>query len=346
MLEQADDITAVAPVAAPVTPRVTTLRSASFVGLGTAFPQGVVSNEPIAERLGLADGWIERRTGIQRRHHAAPGEGTATLGAAAGLAALADAGLTPADVDLVIAATCTADHAIPGTAPEIAHLMGTAQVPAYDLGAACSGFVMGLDTASALIESGRADTIVLVGVEVLSRFLNPDDKGTAPIFGDGAGAAVLTASPAGTAGIDLAVMGSDGGCAEFIVAPRGETLRMDGHATFGAAVSRMSQGALDACAAVGTTLGEIDLFVFHQANARILVSVADRLGLDPGKVVNAIGDIGNVSAASIPVALDHARAEGRLKAGDRVLCGAFGAGLTWGSCVLTYGVPAAGGITA
>ena len=341
MLEEAGT-TMPAPVRTPRRVRATELRTASFTGLGTAFPVGVVENASIAAHIGLADGWIERRTGIERRHHCGPGEGTATLGAAAGLAALADAGLTPQDVDLVIAATCSADHAIPGTAPEIAHLMGCGIVPAYDLGAACSGFVMGLDTAAGLIESGRADTIVLVGVEVLSRFLNPDDKGTAPIFGDGAGAAVLTASPAGTAGLDLAVLGSDGGNAGYIVAPR-ETnrLTMDGHATFGAAVSRMSQGALDACAATGHTLEDIDLFVFHQANARILVSVADRLGLDPDKVVNAIASIGNVSAASIPVALEHARAEGRLKAGDRVLCGAFGAGLTWGSCVLTYGTPEA-----
>ncbi|UTI63527.1 beta-ketoacyl-ACP synthase 3 [Paraconexibacter antarcticus] len=338
MLDQAGDTAQTAPATRVARPSA--LRAAAFTGLGVALPEGVVGNAPIAERLGLADGWIERRTGIERRRHAGPEDGTATLGAAAALAALADAGLTAADVDLVIAATCTADHAIPGTAPEIAHLMGTDKVPAYDLGAACSGFVMGLDTASALIESGRADTIVLVGVEVLSRFLDPDDKGTAPIFGDGAGAAVLTAAPAGSAGIDLAVLGSDGGCAEFIVAPRGGTLTMDGHATFGAAISRMSQGALDACAAVGITLDDIDLFVFHQANARILASVADRLSLDPEKVVNAIGEIGNVSAASIPVALDHARSQGRLHAGDRILCGAFGAGLTWGSCVLTYGAAA------
>ncbi|MCW3040440.1 MAG: 3-oxoacyl-(acyl-carrier-protein) synthase [Solirubrobacterales bacterium] len=331
-----------ATVPAPRAVRATELRTASFVGLGVAFPaDGVIENAVIAERIGLADGWIERRTGIERRSHAGPGEGTATLGAAAGVAALGDAGLTPQDVDLVIAATCTADHAIPGTAPEIAHLMGCGVVPAYDLGAACSGFVMGLDTASGLIESGRADTIVLVGVEVLSRFLDPMDKGTAPIFGDGAGAAVLTASPAGAAGIDLAVLGSDGSCAQYIVAPREtNTLTMDGHATFGAAVSRMSQGALDACAAVGSTLEDIDLFVFHQANARILASVADRLALDPHKVVNAIGSIGNVSAASIPVALDHARTAGQLRPGDRILAGAFGAGLTWGSCVFTYGRPA------
>lgn len=340
MLDQAPAATA--PAKTPLKARPTELRTASFVGLGVALPDGVVENAPIAERLGLADGWIERRTGIERRRHAAPHETTASLGAAAGLAALADAGLAPQDVDLVVAATCTADNAIPGTAPEIAHQMGCGIIPAYDLGAACSGFVMGLDTAGALIESGRADTIVLVGVEVLSRFLNPMDKGTAAIFGDGAGAAVITASPAGTAGIDLAVLGSDGGSAQFIVAPRDTNqLTMDGHATFGAAVSRMSQGALDACAAVGTSLEDIDLFVFHQANARILTSVADRLGLDPEKVVNAIGSIGNVSAASIPVALDHARAAGRLHAGDRVLCGAFGAGLTWGSCVLTYGGPGA-----
>ncbi|MCW3014867.1 MAG: 3-oxoacyl-(acyl-carrier-protein) synthase [Solirubrobacterales bacterium] len=335
MLEQAATATGAAR------PRIRELRTAALSGLGTALPATVVENAPIAARVGVADDWIERRTGIQRRRHAAPDETTATLGAAAALAALADAGLTPADVDLVIAATCTADHAIPGTAPEIAHLMGTANAPAYDLGAACSGFVTGLDTAGALIESGRADTVVLVGVEVLSRFLNPTDKGTAPIFGDGAGAAVLTAAPADSAGMDLAVLGSDGGRAGYIIARREDpVIVMDGHATFGAAVTTMSQGALDACAAVGLTLDDIDLFVFHQANARILISVGERLGLDPAKVVNAIADIGNLSAASIPVALAAARAEGRLAPGDRVLCGAFGAGLTWGSCILNWSLPA------
>jgi 3-oxoacyl-[acyl-carrier-protein] synthase-3 len=342
VLEEAQDATvalsppAVTPVRAKG-PRATQLRTASVVGLGTALPPTVVENAPIAERVGVGDDWIERRTGIQRRRHAQPGETTATLGAEAGLAALADAGIAPADVDLLIAATCTADHTIPGTAPEIASLMGTGLIPAYDLGAACAGFVTGLDTASALIESGRHDTIVLVGVEILSRFLNPTDKGTAPIFGDGAGAVVLTPSPAGSGGVDLAVLGSDGGKAEYIIARRDTgQIVMDGHATFGAAVSRMSAGALEACAASGLTLEDIDLFVFHQANARILASVGDRLGLDPDKVVNAIGDIGNVSAASIPMGLAQARREGQLKPGDKILCGAFGAGLTWGSCILTW----------
>lgn len=333
MLEQAD-------IAPPTTARATQLRTAAFSGLGTAFPHGVVENATIAARVGVGIDWIERRTGIARRRHAGPEETTASLGAAAGLAALQDAGLTPQDVDLVIAATCTADHAIPGTAPAIADRMGCAQVGAYDLGAACSGFVMGLDTAGALIESGRADTVVLVGVEVLSRFLDPADKGTAPIFGDGAGAAVLTAAPAGTDGIELAVLGSDGAAAELIVARREHpVIVMDGHATFVAAVNRLSQGALDACARSGCELDDVDLFVFHQANARILASVAERLALDPAKVVNAIGEIGNVSAASIPVALAHARAAGTLQPGARVLCSAFGAGLTWGSCLLTYGGP-------
>lgn len=318
--------------------RATKLRTAAFTGLGTAFPATVVENAGIAARAGVDEDWIERRTGIARRRHAQPHETTASLGAEAGLAALQDAGLDPKDVDLVIAATCTADHAIPGTAPEIADRMGCAQVAAYDLGAACSGFVMGLDTAGALIESGRADTVVLVGVEILSRFLDPTDRGTAPIFGDGAGAAILTAAAAGTAGIELAVLGSDGSNAEHIIARREHpVIVMDGHATFVAAVARLSQGALDACARSGCDLRDIDLFVFHQANARILASVAGRLGLDPARVVNAIGEVGNVSAASIPVALAHARAAGTLRSGARVLCSAFGAGLTWGSCIFTYG---------
>lgn len=329
MLEQAP--------AAPRSARTAPPRTAALVGLGVALPETVVENAPVAARAGVAEEWIPRRTGIQRRRHAGPEETTASLGAAAASAALADAGLTAADVDLLIAATCTADHVLPGTAPEIADRIGTSRTPAYDLGAACSGFVTGLDTAGALVESGRADTIVLVGVEVLSRFLDPTDKGTAPIFGDGAGAVVVTAAPAGSAGVGLAVLGSDGSRAECIIARREHpVIVMDGHATFGAAVTELAQGALDACAASGDTLADIDLFVFHQANARILTAVADRLGLDPEKVVNAIADVGNLSAASIPVALAHARDAGHLHRGDRVLCGAFGAGLTWGSVVLTW----------
>jgi len=282
-------------------------------------------------------GWIERRTGIRRRHHAGPGETTATLGAAAAQSALADAGLTAADVDVVIAATTTADHITPATAPEIAHLMGAGTVGAYDVGAACSGFVTGLDVAAGLIESGRADTIVLVGVEVLSRFLDPTDKGTAPIFGDGAGAVVLTAAPCEGAGVGIAVLGSDGAQADLIVARRARpVIVMDGHQTFVVAVNRLAQGALDACSAADLTLADIDLFVFHQANARILTAVAERLDLPADRVVNAIAGIGNLSAASIPVALAHARDAGRLHPGDRVLCGAFGAGVTWASCVLTW----------
>ncbi len=339
MLEDAVSI----PEAA-VIPRL--VRTTTVAGLGTALPVDVVENATIAERLGVAEGWIERRTGISRRHRVSGDERVATLAASAATAALADAGIPAAAVDLILLATLASDDITPACAPEVAHLIGAHDAGAYDIGAACTGFVAAVATAGAFLESGRADTVLVITSEVLSRFIDPDDRRTAALFGDGAGAVVLTAGVASadadaTAGpvtaVGPAVLGSDGGQAEVIRCTReSQVIAMDGHNTFLAAVTRMAESTIDACTAAHLTLADIDLFVYHQANSRILQAVADRLGLPAERVVNAIGDLGNTSAASIPLGLAHAREAGRLRAGDRVLCAAFGAGLTWGACVLNW----------
>jgi 3-oxoacyl-[acyl-carrier-protein] synthase-3 len=320
----------------------TLVRTTTIAGLGTALPVQVVENATIADRLGVGEGWIERRTGISRRRHASGDERVGTLAASAATAALANAGIPAASVDLIVLATLASDHITPASAPEVAHLIGAHHAGAYDIGAACTGFITALATGSAFLESGRADTVLVIGVEVMSRFLNRDDRRTAALFGDGAGAAVLTAGvasaeTAASTGVGPAVLGSDGSQVDVIRCTRERALiEMDGHDTFLAAVTRLSQSAVDACTAAHLTLADIDLFVFHQANARILTAVTERLDLPSDRVVNAIGDLGNTSAASIPLALAQARDAGQLRPGDRVLCAAFGAGLTWGACVLTW----------
>lgn len=338
MLE--DAVTIPEAAAAPKLVRTTTV-----AGLGTALPVDVVENATIAERLGVAEGWIERRTGISRRRHVSGDERVASLAADAATAALADAGIPAAAVDLILLATLASDDITPASAPEVAHLIGAHDAGAYDIGAACTGFIAAMATAGAFLESGRAGTVLVITAEVLSRFIDPDDRRTAALFGDGAGAVVLTAGVADTAAgsdgpltaVGPAVLGSDGSQADVIRCTREQpVIAMDGHNTFLAAVSRMAESTVDACTAAHLTLADIDLFVFHQANSRILEAVAERLDLPAERVVNAIGDLGNTSAASIPLGLAQAREAGQLHAGDRVLCAAFGAGLTWGACVLNW----------
>ena len=295
-------------------------------GLGTALPDTVVTTEALALRLGVAPEWILSRTGIAERRAVAPGERLHDLAVAAAAAALDDAGVTAAELDLVLVATCSPDQLLAPVAAQVASALG-ASCGAIDLSAACTGFVSGLALAAGALESGRARCVLLVGAEVLSRLTDPGDRRTAALFGDGAGAMVLTS----TARISRVVMGSDGEHAALLQIRReAGTIEMDGPAVFAHAVERMAQVAdeLDD--------GDIDLYVFHQANARILKAITRRLDLDESRVVNAIARHGNTSAASIPLALAEARAQGRLRSGDRVLVAAFGAGFTWGGTVITW----------
>jgi 3-oxoacyl-[acyl-carrier-protein] synthase-3 len=312
------------------------LRRASVIGLGHALPAGIVPNEPIARRLGVDDEWIVRRTGIRARHRASSEEGTAALATAAGRRALADAGLPGDAVDLVLVATVTPDDPLPNTAPLVAHALGAHEAGAMDIGAACTGWLSALALGAAQIEAQRAHVALVIGADRLSSMTDHDDPKTAAIFGDGAGAVVMGADCAG--GVRPVVLAADGGLAGYIVAPHADgRIRMDGRATFKAAVSRLAEATIDACARAGCKLADIDLFVYHQANGRILRAVAQRLGLAAERVADYIEHTGNTSAASIPLTLTLARADGRLREGDQVLVAAVGAGLTWGAGVIDWG---------
>ena len=313
------------------------LRRAGVVGLGTALPTEVVPSDAVAERLGVPSGWIERRTGIHSRRRIAPEMRVADLAADAARAALDDAGVDAALIDLVLVATLASDEITPNTAPQVAHQLGATSAGAIDIGAACTGFISALTIGSGLIESGRAHHVLVVGAEAMSRYVDPDDRATAGLFGDGAGAVVLAASESESL-VGQTVLGSDGAAAPYIIARRERGLiEMDGHETFKRAVNTLVTNAREAVAANGLELDDVSLFVLHQANSRILSAVAEQLGVPAERVLDVIAEHGNTSAASIPLALADARERGLLRDGDRVLLGAVGAGFTWGATVLEWG---------
>jgi 3-oxoacyl-[acyl-carrier-protein] synthase III len=328
-----------APLAEAARADGTGTRTASVLGLGHHLPETVVNNLPIAERLGIEESWIVKRTGIRSRRHAMPSERLSDLATASARGAIEDAGIDPAELDAVLVATTSADEITPNAAPYVATAIGATKANAMDIGAACTAFVTALSVGASMIESGRAETVLVVGADALSRFTDFDDKRTAALFGDGAGAVVLGNQEGG--GVGPFVFGSDAELAEAIIARRDDQmLRMDGHTTFNAAVAALVKSTRDACELAGVELDDVDLFVYHQANARITKAVAERLELPAERVADYIADIGNTSAASIPLALAYAREEGRLHPGDTVLVAAVGAGFTWGGAVLEWGGPA------
>lgn len=312
------------------------VRTAGIVGLGSAIPETVVTNAEIAPAIGVDGAWIERRTGIRSRRHASPGARLSDLAARAGRAAVGAASVMPQDLDLILVATLTADELTPNAAPQVAHAIGAVNAGAIDIGAACTGFVSALTVAAGLIEAGRADTALVIGAEILSSHLDPGDKRTAALFGDGAGAVVIAAGAEGAIG--PAILACDGAAASFIRADRSSGIvRMDGHETFRLAVSALTSSTRAAVAAAGLELDDVDLFVFHQANGRILSAVADSLGAPADRVIDVIAELGNTSAASIPLALAEAVRRGELRRGAHVLLGAVGAGFNWGAVVVEWG---------
>ena len=314
------------------------LAGAAIGSVGMAVPERVIENAPISERLGVDDDWIVSRTGVSRRHVLGSGERLTDIATKAGAAALADAGIDASDLDLVLVGTTTKDRVTPDAAPVVAAELGARGAAAFDVGAACTAFVAAIAVARGQIETGMAERVLVIGVDALVQFLDPDDKRTAGLFGDGAGAVLMTAiDPPGR--VSAPVLRADGAHAELIYATREEAkLRMAGQATFKNAVARLSEVTEEALAAAGTHADDIDLFVYHQANRRILQAVGKRLGLPEDRVIDVIGDYANTSAATIPIALAAAAAQGRLEPGQRLLFAAFGAGFTWGAVVVDWGL--------
>jgi len=312
-------------------------RGAAIRGVAMAVPGRLVSNREIAPRMGVDEAWISKRTGTDERPWAVEGERMSDFAARAGSDALARAGVAARDLDLVLVATSTADEITPNAAPLVAGLIGAERAGAFDVGSACTGWLAGIGIASGQIESGRAGHALVVGADFLSRFIDYSDRGTAPLFADGAGAAVISASSHDAGRIGPVLLHSDHEGADLIRLERGKRISMQGQETFKAAVARLSEVTLEALEAAGGELGEVDLFVYHQANSRIIRSVGERLGLDPERVVDYVGRFANSSTATLPIALSVAEAEGRLHAGDTVLLASFGGGFTWGATVVEWG---------
>ncbi|MDG6106917.1 ketoacyl-ACP synthase III [Dactylosporangium aurantiacum] len=324
--------------------------TAVLTGIGGYVPPRRVTNEELAQSLGTNDEWIRSRTGIQQRHWADAGTVTGDLAAEAGERALKSAGVR--DVDLVVLATSTGNQPMPATAPEVAANLGLGQVAAYDVSAACAGFVYALTAAAGAIAIGAAERVLVIGADLWSTRLDPADRSTAIIFGDGAGAAVLRAGTAGEAGSLLGFdAGSDGDRRALAVVPGGgsrqrshphapelanEYLTMRGRDLFTQAVEHMAGSSQRLLGRVGWTGADVDWCVAHQANIRILHTVADVLRMPRERMLSNVDHVGNTSAASIPLLLSEATADGRLEAGDRVVLTAFGGGLSWASTALIW----------
>ncbi len=315
-----------------------TVRGTGIASVAMCVPDRVIENAPIAERIGVEPSWITKRTGVERRRIAWPEERLSAFAAEAGQIALERAGVAAGELDLVLVATMAADELTPNAAPLVADELGATAAGAIDVGAACAGFLSALGLATAQIESGRADNVLVIGADLLSRLTDPDDRATAALLADGAGAALVR--PAGPVGrIGPVVLGADGANSALITASHAErAIRMNGHDTFKHAVARMSQATLEALALADRSLDDVDLFVYHQANSRIIRAVGEELALPPSKAADYLAGYGNTSAATLPMALTLAEEEGRLQPGAVVLLSAFGAGLTWGATVIEWGV--------
>ncbi len=317
-----------------------TLRSI-LVGTGSALPARRVDNAELAAQVDTSDEWIVERTGIRARYIAAKDETTATLATEAARKALDDAGLTPADVGLIVLATATPDQTFPSSATKVQHLLGIKDAIAFDVHAVCTGFLYALTVADSMLRGGNAKCALVIGSETFSRILDWEDRTTCVLFGDGAGAVVLRAEESETRGILATRLHADGQYGDMLYVDGGVSttgtvgkLRMKGREVFRHAVVNLAAVLGEVLEAAGLTTADVDWVVPHQANARIIDATARKLGLDPARVVMTVDQHANTSAASVPLALDVAVKDGRIKPGDTVVLEAMGGGFTWGAAVL------------
>jgi 3-oxoacyl-[acyl-carrier-protein] synthase-3 len=325
-------------------------RSCSIVAVGSYVPERVLTNADLEKIVETSDDWITSRTGIKERHIAAEGEYTSDIAAKAAKEAIQRAGISPDQIDLIIVATITPDMPFPSTACLVQQKIGAKRAAAFDIEAACSGFIFALEIGQQFITSRTYDTVLVIGAEKLSSIIDWKDRNTCVLFGDGAGAAILQSRP-GSHGLLTVCMGSDGSKAELLSMPGGGSrcpatnasvdarlhyLRMDGKETFKSAVNAMLQAAQESLRRCELSISQIKCVIPHQANRRIIDAVGDRLGAQPGQVFVNLHKYGNTSAASVAIALDEAVRTGVVQRGDLILLVVFGAGLTWGSAVIEW----------
>jgi len=322
---------------------------AGVIGVGASVPERVLTNFDLEKMVDTSDEWISTRTGIKERRIAADDLATSDYAAEAARSALASAGLGPGDVDLIIVATVTPDHFFPSTACLVQSKIQATKAAAFDLSAGCSGFVYALDMAARCVETGAYRNVVVVGADLLSRVTDFTDRSTCVLFGDAAGAVVI--GPVDTGGVLSAYLGADGGGGENLCIPGGGTrlprykseegakdhfIHMAGNDVFRFAVRIMPEAAFEALRRAGVSPEEVDLFIPHQANIRIIDAAAKRLGIEGDRLFVNVDRYGNTSAASIPLALWEAASSGRLAQGDVIVLVGFGAGLTWGAAVIEW----------
>ncbi|MCX8052753.1 MAG: ketoacyl-ACP synthase III [Armatimonadetes bacterium] len=329
---------------------MTCAKRAGIVGVGSAVPDRVLTNFDLEKMVDTSDEWIRTMTGISERRIASEGEATSDFALKAGKAAIENAGLSPQDIDLIILATFTGDTPLPATACLVQHALGCEGTPAFDLAAGCSGFVYGLAVADAFVRSGHYERVLVIGADMLSCVTNWTDRSTCVLFGDGAGAAVV-APVNGDAGFLAFELGADGSGAKHLHIPAGgsrhpytpedlaqhrDKIVMEGREVFKFAVKIQGEATERVLARCGMTTADVDMIIPHQANTRIIESAVNRLGLPTEKFFVNLNKYGNTSAASIPIALDEAVAEGKIKKGDTVVTVGFGAGLTWAAGVMKW----------
>jgi len=325
-------------------------RRSVILGTGSELPAKIVTNHELEKMVDTSDEWITVRTGIKERRVLEEGKGNADMALLAARRALDDAGVEPNDLDAIIMGTVSADYLMPSSACILEDLLGARNAFSFDVGAACSGFLNAISVADSFIRSGKINKALVVGSDTLSRWLNWQDRATCILFGDGAGAVVLGASENGS-GILSTKLRTDGSYAKALYVPAGgslkpttpqtvrnneHTIAMNGKEVFKIAVRSMEEISRQALAEAGVGIEQVSLVIPHQANKRIIVALAERLGVPMDKVMVNLDKYGNTSAASIPVALDEARRQGRIRAGDVVLLNAFGAGFAWGAAVVKF----------